>query len=228
MKKMYNYLLFFLSIFFLDNISAQDRIINVAERDSIVKKLENMYNDYQEYRLQILYGTTDKNEIIKYSESKDVNRRIHDVIANGKGLDKKIIDSFNNLIKTIDSINFIKIITIYEKYGYLNEEIIGEKKIITNLGRQLYAKDIFHIFILEYTSKNEFLILYSILKRELEKKNIERIEFAEWYDKSMLMQNKKQLYGIFIANFPCVENLEITNQEREKIGLKKLTKNNCK
>lgn len=85
--------LLFILISTINKTFVQEANISKVERDSLLKILTNMINNYHEYSLPILYGTKDKNEITKFSESKFVNR-------SNVGLDNK----------TIYSINFIRFI----------------------------------------------------------------------------------------------------------------------
>lgn len=92
-KSLTKLFLLFILISTINKTFVQEANISKVDQDNLLKILTNMINDYHEYRLPILYETKDKNEIIKFSESKYVNR-------SNVGLDNK----------TNDSINFIRFI----------------------------------------------------------------------------------------------------------------------
>lgn len=225
-KKLYKLFFLFISILSLNNSSAQKVTISIEERDSLIKQLEIMVYDDQVYRLQIMYGTAEMTEIAKFIKSKDQIKRIIAVKKNDVGFSKEIKDSLGILQQKNDSINLIKLVTIIEKYGFLSKQLLGNAKINYLWIEGKPAEKVLPSITIHLCSEKEFNQLLPLFKKEVELGNFPPLNYAQWYDRCMQTQNKKQLYGEYISN-PCVENLEITNQEREKIGLKKLKKNNC-
>ena len=56
------------------------------------------------------------------------------------------------------------------------------------------------------------------------------LDYAKWYDRYLLQTcGKKRLYGEYaqINKFPCVEDINLTNEARKKIGLKPIKKSVC-
>ena len=129
-------------------------------------------------------------------------------------LSKKTIDSLWAMQKSFDSINTESIICIIEKYGYPSSIRIGSMAMST--------------ITLHLIDKVNFEKLYPFYQSELLKGNMPPHEFAAAYDRHQLLLGKHQLYGEYDTFNPCVDNIEVTNVERQKIGLQSLSNNNCR
>jgi hypothetical protein len=70
--------------------------------------------------------------------------------------------------------------------------------------------------------------LFPFYQRELLIGNMPPEDYAAVYDRHQLSNGKHQLYGEYDSIFPCVDNIEVTNLERKKIGLSPLRINNCR
>jgi len=127
---------------------------------------------------------------------------------------KSAMDSLSKLQKKLDSLNAITFIEIIEKYGYPSykrtHSFTTSALTLHFLGGWYFDK------------------LYPIFDSELKKGNMPADEFARWYDRTQLISRKKQLYGEYDKQFPCVDNIENTNIERKKIGLRPIKKNLCR
>ena len=135
-------------------------------------------------------------------------------MKNELGFNKSTKDSIWHLQNEIDSLNNLKFLSIIDKYGYPLSKRTGSTS-------SSYLS-------LHLVSETNFKLLESLFKTELNKKNMPAEEYAKWFDRCQIVMNKKQLYGEYDQQYPCVENIEITNAERKKIGLKKIKNNNCR
>lgn len=120
-------------------------------------------------------------------------------------------DSIKQKIRFYDSINFDKLVRLLDNYGYTDyRNIIG-------------------LLLLHSISHKEVAILKSILDKVNPKTKSFGEDYGSWYDRYLLQVCKKpQLYGEYNHKYPCVESLDMTNKERNRIGLKPLKRNRCK
>jgi len=217
-----------LTLFFLlFALKLTSQSFSKSEIDTLKTTLYQMMIDDQIYRSVIRFGTMDSNELatMQLWNSKKQIQRFLSVNKNEIGISKQVKDSLWVLQNRNDSLNLFLLISIIEKYGFPNEKSLGNDKVQFSWGGKIPAKNIGSLIVIHLCSPSEFNILFPIFNSELKKGNMLPINFAEWYDRCMLFQNKKVLYGEY--GRICVENLETTNLERLKIGLKILQKNNC-
>ena len=73
-------------------------------------------------------------------------------------------------------------------------------------------------------SEKDFELLNPIFLNEIKKENMPGEIYARWFDRILYVKGERQLYGEYLSNRPCVENLKKTNIARKKIGLKRLRK----
>ena len=131
------------------------------------------------------------------------------------GFSKTIRDSLWDLQTKLDSLNMLTFLYIIKNYGYPSYDRVG------SLGA--------HYLTFHLVRPQQFEILLPVLKNELKRGNLSPSEYACWYDRCQLsMEGKKQLYGEYDREYPCVEDLKETNKARRKIGLYKLTENKCR
>lgn len=184
-------------------------------RDSLFTVLEQMGMDDQRYRWQLMLAEDDPIRLDSLKKLPDEIKwnRIIRVREGLIVLDKQKNDSIEALQVHLDSINLMKFKEIIEKFGYPSKERIGSNT-------SSYMS-------LHFTGEKEFKELFPVFQIELRRKNIPSVEFAAWYDRCQKEMGKKQLYGEWDKNFPCVEDLDVTNIERIKIGLGKLKNNKC-
>lgn len=81
---------------------------------------------------------------------------------------------------------------------------------------------------LHLISTTNYEKLFSLYQFELLKGNMPPNEFAAAYDRHQFLLGKHQLYGEYDSFHPCFDNIDMTNIERQKIGLQPLRTNNCK
>jgi hypothetical protein len=138
--------------------------------------------------------------------------RVNKVQLNEVGLNKSTNDSLWILQHNLDSINAEKFKKIIVDYGYPSPERT----------HSMVAR----VILIHLISENYFTKFLPLFKEELIKGNMPPSDYAEWYDRNQLAQNKKQLYGAYDPTQPCIGNNETTNIERAKIGLYPLNLNN--
>lgn len=186
------------------------------QRDSLKSALGQMEKDDQKYRWQLMLGELDS---LKLDSLKKLPRdimweRIDNAMSYKIGFGKSVSDSLSKLQNILDSLNYLKFVKIINKYGYPSYKRTG-----SSAGGLLTIHTV---------GRKEFEDLLPTFQRELYNGNMPAIEFAAWYDRCQLFMNKKQLYGEYDRQYPCMDDLEMTNIERKKIGLKTLKKNKCR
>lgn len=127
---------------------------------------------------------------------------------------KSYRDSIYKLEYINDSINYVEFIDILNKNGYVAYDKI------TILG----------IFLLHHIDIDKVEYLYPLLLKEVEAGRMPPLEFAKWYDRYLLQVcKKKTLYGEYgrSSKFPCVDDIDTTNEARKKIGLPPFKKSKC-
>ena len=186
------------------------------QKDSIKQVMDNIGKEDQKYRWQLMLGELDSTKLDSLKKLPDQIKfdRMRKVMKNELGFNKSTKDSIWHLQNEIDSLNNLKFLSVIEKYGYPSFKRTGSTTSST--------------LILHLVSESNFKNLESLFKTELNKKNLPAVEYAKWFDRCQIVMNKKQLYGEYDQQYPCVKNIKITNIERKKIGLKKLKNNNCR
>ena len=160
------------------------------------------------------------NRIVKMKERDQEYRRVmlgSELWKKFKSQPQSYQDSINKLIKKADSINYDEFIEILNDYGYI------DKYKNKSLG-------VFSLILLHNISANKVEWLQPILLKEIEVGKMPPLDYAQWYDRYLLQVcKKKELYGEYgrIGKFPCVEDLEATNEARKKIGLPPFKKSKC-
>jgi hypothetical protein len=125
-------------------------------------------------------------------------------------------DSMHVLMQRADSINFIEYIKVVKEYGFIDSKKCREC--------------IMGTMILHFISHEEVAVLEPLLYQEVISGRMPGLLYAQWYDRYLLgVCNKRELYGEYgrIGKFPCVDNLEETNEARKKIGLPPFKKSKC-
>ena len=123
-------------------------------------------------------------------------------------------DSIWKFIKIADSLNFYEYISIIKEYGYVNERKYSDMGYM----------------ILHFISHEEVKILEPLVYKEVLAGRMPGYIYAQWYDRYLLqICKKKVLYGEYgqTNKFPCVDDLNATNEARLKIGLKPIKKSKC-
>jgi hypothetical protein len=190
--------------------------LSKSTQKKLRQKLELMSIDDQKYRWELMLGELDKHKLdsLKNLTKPEFWTRVNKVQLHEVGLNKSTYDSLWTLQNALDSINIEKFTKIIFDYGYPSFERTNS----------LFAS----VISIHLIGENKFTKFLTIFRDELKKGNMPPSDYAEWYDRNQLDQNKKQLYGAYDIMHPCVENLEITNIERVKIGLSPIKENNCK
>lgn len=184
--------------------------------DSIKLTLDKMGESDQKYRWQLMLGELDPTKLDSLKKLPDnlMWDRINNVTSNKIGFGRQIADSIWKLQNEIDSLNRLKFVEIVLKYGYPSFKRTGSS-----------ASGYITIHLV---GEKEFNNLLTIFKNELLKGNMPATEYAAWHDRCQIFMNKKQFYGEYDQKYPCVADLNNSNIERKKIGLKKLKHNNCR
>ncbi|ADQ79051.1 hypothetical protein Palpr_0901 [Paludibacter propionicigenes WB4] len=190
--------------------------LTLAQKESVHKIMTDIGKDDQKYRWQLMLGELDSVKLDSLKKLPDQVKfaRIKKVMKNELGFNKSTKDSILHLQNEIDSLNNLKFLSVINQYGYPSFKRTGSTVSST--------------LILHLVSETNFKLLESLFKTELYKKNMPAEEFAKWFDRCQIVMNKKQLYGEYDQQYPCVENIKISNTERKKIGLKKLKNNDCR
>jgi hypothetical protein len=175
-----------------------------------------MGEDDQKYRWQIMFGELDEKKIDSLKKLKlDAKlEHIHRALSYQIGFSKQVRDSLFDLQNIIDYQNKEQFIAIIKQFGYPSK-----KRVKSQSSSYL---------ILHFTQPEDFDYFFPIFTSELLKGNMPPKEFASWYDRCQLFMHKKKLYGEYDNRYPCVEDLNKTNQARKNIGLKPIRKNKCK
>ncbi len=190
--------------------------LDKISRRAVKQELDSISVSDQKYRWELMLGELNvrKLDSLKKIPKSAFWNRVQKVGRHEIGFSKFTSDSLWILQKHLDSINVERFTALIIKYGYPSYKRTGSYTSAT--------------ISLHLMGENNFIKFLPIFKSELEKGNMPAGEYAQWYDRNQLIQNKKQLYGEYDVINPCVENLELTNIERKKIGLNQLNNNNCK
>ena len=182
------------------------------EKDSLKIVLDEMGEQDQKQRWELMYGTNIQAEIdsINRLSIEDKKRIVREHNKNNK----QQIDSLWQIQEKIDLENRDKLIEIINTYGFPSPKRTKSNEISTML--------------LHFLSEKDFELLNPIFLNEIKKGNMPGRIYASWFDRILYVKGELQLYGEYLSNRPCVENLEKTNIARKRIGLKRLRKNNCR
>ena len=186
------------------------------QRDSVKLVLDKMGEEDQKYRGQLMLGELDSHKLdsLKNLPNDKLRDRINNAMSHKIGFGKVVADSIWRLQNEIDSINRLKFIEIVLKYGYPSFQR-------TRSSASGYIT-------IHLVGEEDFCNLLTIFKSELLKGNMPATVYAAWYDRCQIFMNSKQFFGEYDQNYPCVADLIVTNNERKKIGLKRLKNNNCR
>ena len=182
------------------------------EKDSLKIVLDIMGEQDQKHRWEIMYGTNIQSEIdsINSLSIEDKKRIVREHNKNNK----QQIDSLWKIQEKIDLENRDKLLEIIKIHGFPSPK--RTKSNTTNY------------ILLHFLSEEDFELLNPIFLDEIKKGNMPGEIYASWFDRILYVKGELQLYGEYLSNRPCLENLEKTNIARKKIGLKRLRKNNCR
>lgn len=182
------------------------------EKDSLKIVLDIMGDQDQKCRWELMYGTNIQSEIdsINRLSIEDKKRIVREHQKNNK----QQIDSLWKIQEKIDLENRDKLIEIIKIHGFPSP-----KRTKSNTTKYI---------LLHFLSEEDFELLNPIFLDEIKKGNMPGEIYASWFDRILHVKGELQLYGEYLSNRPCVENLEKTNIARKKIGLKRLRKNKCR
>jgi len=182
------------------------------EKYSLKIVLDIMGEQDQKHRWEIMYGTNIQSEIdsINSLSIEDKKRIVREHNKNNK----QQIDSLWKIQEKIDLKNRDKLIEIIKIHGFPSP-----KRTKSNTTDYI---------LLHFLSEEDFELLNPIFLDEIKKGNMPGEIYASWFDRILYVKGELQLYGEYLSNRPCVENLEKTNMARKKIGLKRLRKNKCR
>lgn len=189
--------------------------LNKKMQIHICKQLDTLLVMDQKYRSMIMYGELNKHKIDSIEKlPKDTFWEHVKQAREGEiGISKKAKDSLLVLQNSLDTLVMNKLEAIILKYGY------------PSYNRTRFLNT--NIFVLHLIGELNFKRFYPLFNIELAKGNMPPEDYAMWYDRNQLGLNKKQLYGEYNSACPCVEDLDVTNIARLKIGLRPLRKNTC-
>jgi hypothetical protein len=201
-----------LTIFCFSQIQLYSQKITKNVKDSLSIVLDEMGRQDQKHRWELMYGTNVRSEIdsINKLPIKEIGKIYREHTTNHQ----KQIDSLLVIQSIIDAENRLKLISIINAYGFPSPKRINS---VTTT-----------YLLLHFANDEGFELLNLIFLKEIKKGNMPGQIYAEWYDRILYDKGERQLYGMYNQKFPCVENIEKTNIERKKIGLKKLKENNCR
>jgi len=195
-----------------------NRQISKNDKKNVREQLANMLSSDQKYRMMLMYGETNKRKLdsilqLPFDVRLNILKR-HDTPE--YGLSKAAADSLWKMQNKIDSDNVVQLKAIIARYGWPDERRFGENK--ANI-------------ILMHADVQKVKELHAFLLREVKLKRLRPITFATIWDRKLIQQGQKQLYGT-IAKFdtdgktlePLIENADSTNSARELIGLRLIKK----
>lgn len=200
---------------FLTTLSFGQKLTK-SQKDSIKLVMIKIGEDDQKYRWQMMLGELDPQKLDSLKKLPlDLRiERINRAMQGQVGFNNATRDSISKLQKRLDSENELKFIEIVMKYGYPSFKRVGSTTA--------------SYLILHLTGEIEFEKYLAIFRQQLVIGNMPPTDYASWYDRCQVIMQKKQLYGEYNRQFPCVENIDSTNIERKKIGLKKIKTNKCR
>jgi hypothetical protein len=200
-----------LAFLFLANIQSFAQKLSKNEKDSLKTVLDEMGEQDKKHRWELTYGTNVQSEIDSINKLPIEDRR--KIIREHHKNNKQQIDSLRKIQKKIDLENRDKLIEIINTYGFPSPKRTKSHGISTML--------------LHFLSEKDFELLNPIFLNEIKKGNMPGEIYASGFDRILYVKGELQLYGEYLSNRPCLENLEKTNIARKKIGLRRLRKNNC-
>ncbi|MEM7105237.1 MAG: hypothetical protein AAF502_19015 [Bacteroidota bacterium] len=201
-----------LMTFLLIHVQSYAQKLPKHTKDSLEIVLNEIGDQDQLHRWEIMYGTNIQSEIDSINRlSLEDKKRI---VREHKQNNQTQIDSLWHIQNKIDLANRDKLIGIIKSHGFPSE-----KRVNSNTANYL---------LLHFLSEVDFELLNPIFLEEIKKGNMPGHLYASWFDRILYANGLPQLYGEYLKEYPCVEDLEKTNMERKKIGLKKLKENRCR
>ena len=200
-----------LAFLFLANIQSFAQKLSKNEKDSLKIVLDEMGEQDKKHRWELTYGTNVQSEIDSINKLPIEDRR--KIFREHHKNNKQQIDSLWKIQEKIDLENRDKLLEIIKIHGFPSPK--RTKSNTTNY------------ILLHFLSEEDFELLNPIFLDEIKKGNMPGEIYASWFDRILYVKGELQLYGEYLSNRPCVENLEKTNIARKKIGLKRLRKNKC-
>jgi len=175
-------------------------------KDSIATVIKEMIKNDQKHRLQIMFGELDSTKVDSLNNlPMEIKMKWLVKVNKGEiGIDKSAKDSLRVLQKKLDVLNEVQFIQLIKTHGFPSKKVIKSK----NAG----------VLLIHITEERHFKKYQYLFEQELKKGNLPPSEYASWYDRCLLTMGKKKLYGEYVREYPCVENIELTNIERKKIG----------
>lgn len=179
-------------------------------KDSLNLVLDKIFLQDQKYRWMIMFGADDNILIdsLKKLEFQQKSNIIKEVMLDKELKYKKIKDSLIYLQNSLDSLNFVLIASIIEKYG-----------VSTFVDNEKFLGILHHIPVF---IENEIIFL---LKNELNKRNIKPKDNAIIIDKCEVNKGNPQKYKelsinkLHLNDTICCDSI---NKNRFEIGLKKI------
>lgn len=170
---------------------------NLKLNKTLITDLDSIYNDDQNYRL--------KSEEIEKKYGYNSNEL------------KKIVKEINKK----DSINQIKILKIFDKYGWPDPSTIGENG----------SGTIF--LVIQHSSKEMRLKFLPIMRKAVKKGNAQGSDLALLEDRTAIDQGRKQVYGSQLSfdqekkeiffDINSIQNLKKINKKRHKLGMQPIS-----
>jgi len=179
------------------NIISGQTIIKKESRlnHQLIEKLDSIHNDDQKYRAKI------------------------ESVQEKYGIKSIELNDLWKIISQKDSINQIKVKTFLDKYGWLGEDIIGEKGNKT-------------LFLVVQHGNIEFKLKYlPIMRKAAINGKVKTKDLALLEDRVLMMQGKKQIYGSQIGINPetgdyfilPIKDPDNVDKRRVEIGLKPMS-----
>lgn len=206
-------------ILVISTFSCKNEIkINDEIKIRLKSELENMLNNDQKHRWQIMYGEIDLNTIDSLQQLPDSIRYsiLGRMNTDQYGLTKNETDSLWKLQHLIDSLNEQRMSQIIDSFGFPSNEIVE-----TDAGE---------VMIVHFTNdfKNKY---YPLMVDQAKDKKLSPDIVAQMYDRLLMETGKIQVYGTSgeydpsVGQFlpPKIEDIKTTNELRLQIGLDSLT-----
>lgn len=120
---------------------------------------------------------------------------------------------------TVDTLNFNRLVDFVKKYGYPNEELLGEENYMHECVSSADLAIMLHNPH-RLVNEREYFELFLV---EVEKGNLSRSIFVDVLDKYYFMKSGWQhaMYGSQFGQ-PCITTKKQTNQLRKEVGLEPL------
>lgn len=213
--------------------SGNDSIANMLIRQMILKGTRLKYfknKSFKRFRKSKFWKQLkqDENRLLEIA-NQNINKKLFSQLKNLDESDQAIRKRrfgypMSDTIRKVDSINMIKLIRIFDEFGYPDENVLGVKNPKYYYSPQMIV--LRHFYQGQSIEQAKENILGDFIFKELERGKICPLIYSNWEDKRFSRIHKKNKYGtvaVVYSNKKYYKN-ELSNipeldKNREKIGI---------